>query len=106
VRWSRGALTGPRFASGGYLFFWPIRASSAVPSLGVVGIMGGVVLRGVHTSNHPALVRRTGDHAMTSITTKPDGLAAAAEATVDLFDNWFDPMRPGCASGFASSSMP
>src|SRR3954469_3665505 len=50
---------------------------------------------GCSTSNHPALVRRTGDHAMTSITTKPDSSQPAAEATVDLFDNWFDPIETG-----------
>src|SRR5712671_3213861 len=56
--------------------------------------MGGVV-SGCSTSNHPALVRRTGDHAMTSITTKPDSSQPSAEATVDLFDNWFDPIETG-----------
>src|ERR1035437_6244079 len=45
---------------------------------------------GCSTSNHPALKRRTGDHAMTSITTKPDSLQPAPEMAVDLFDNWFD----------------
>src|ERR1035437_10245701 len=48
---------------------------------------------GCSTSNHPALKRRTGDHAMTSITTKPDSLQPAAEMAVDLFDNWFDPIE-------------
>src|SRR5436190_18477454 len=32
---------------------------------------------------------------MTSITTKPDSSRPAAEATVDLFDNWFDPIETG-----------
>ena len=32
---------------------------------------------------------------MTSITTKPDSSKPAAEATVDLFDNWFDPIETG-----------
>ena len=32
---------------------------------------------------------------MTSITTKPDSSQPAAEATVDLFDNWFDPIETG-----------
>ena len=32
---------------------------------------------------------------MTSITTKPDSSQPAAEATVDLFDNWFDPIEIG-----------
>ena len=32
---------------------------------------------------------------MTSITTKPDSSQPAAEATSDLFDNWFDPIETG-----------
>jgi putative transposase len=32
---------------------------------------------------------------MTSITTKPDSSQPAAEATADLFDNWFDPIETG-----------
>jgi hypothetical protein len=32
---------------------------------------------------------------MTSITTKPDSSRPAAEATADLFDNWFDPIETG-----------
>ena len=32
---------------------------------------------------------------MTSITTKPNSSQPAAEATVDLFDNWFDPIETG-----------
>jgi putative transposase len=32
---------------------------------------------------------------MTSITTKPDSSRPAAEATVNLFDNWFDPIETG-----------
>jgi hypothetical protein len=32
---------------------------------------------------------------MTSITTKPDSSQPTAEATVDLFDNWFDPIETG-----------
>ena len=32
---------------------------------------------------------------MTSITTKPDSSQPAAEATVNLFDNWFDPIETG-----------
>ena len=32
---------------------------------------------------------------MTSIPTKPDSSQPAAEATVDLFDNWFDPIETG-----------
>src|SRR6202035_5463222 len=42
---------------------------------------------------HPALKRRTGDHAMTSITTKSDSSQLAAEAASRLFDNWFDPIE-------------
>src|SRR3981081_3531692 len=30
---------------------------------------------------------------MTSITTKPDSSHPAAERTIDLFDNWFDPIE-------------
>ena len=43
--------------------------------------------------NHPALKRRTGDHAMTSATTMPDSSHPAAEMAVDLFDNWLDPIE-------------
>ena len=50
-------------------------------------------LRGDQTSNHPALKRRIGDHAMTSTTTKPDSLQPAADTAGDLFDNWFDPLE-------------
>ena len=32
---------------------------------------------------------------MTSITTKADSSQPAAEAAVDLFDNWFDPIETG-----------
>ena len=32
---------------------------------------------------------------MTSITTKPDSSQPEAEATVNLFDNWFDPIETG-----------
>src|SRR4051794_41674713 len=32
---------------------------------------------------------------MTSITTKPDSSQPAAEATVNFFDNWFDPIETG-----------
>ena len=32
---------------------------------------------------------------MTSNTTKPDSSQPAAEAAVDLFDNWFDPIETG-----------
>src|SRR4029078_4357267 len=44
-------------------------------------------------SNHPALKRRTGDHAMTSTTPKPDSLQPAADIAGDLFYNWFDPLQ-------------
>src|SRR3954469_7210211 len=50
---------------------------------------------GCSTSNHPALERRIGDHAMTSVTTKPDSSQPAAETAVYLFDNWFDPIESG-----------
>src|SRR3954468_19253800 len=32
---------------------------------------------------------------MISITTKPDSSQPAAEATVNFFDNWFDPIETG-----------
>jgi transposase-like protein len=32
---------------------------------------------------------------MTSITTKPDSSQPAAQATINLFDNWFDPIETG-----------
>src|SRR4029453_10959038 len=47
------------------------------------------------TSNRPALVRRTGDHAMKSITRKSDSSQPAAETAVYLFDDWFDPIEAG-----------
>jgi putative transposase len=44
----------------------------------------------------PALTRRTGDHAMTITTTKPDAIQPeAAETAVYLFDDWFDPIEAG-----------
>ena len=42
---------------------------------------------------YPALKRRTRDHAMMNNTTKPDSWQPAAEMTVDLFDNRFDPIE-------------
>jgi hypothetical protein len=54
--------------------------------------LGWRSLRGESTSNHPALKRRTGDHAVTSTTTELDSLQPASEKAVDLFDNWFDPI--------------
>jgi len=42
------------------------------------------------TSNHSALERRAGDHAMTSVTTKPDSSQPSAETSPTLFDDWFD----------------
>jgi putative transposase len=39
------------------------------------------------------LKRRTGDHAMTINTPKPDSLQPTTEMAVDLFDNWFDPIE-------------
>jgi len=41
---------------------------------------------------------------MTSVITKPDFSQPAAETAVHLFDNWFDPIETGCASGSESSS--
>jgi len=32
---------------------------------------------------------------MTSVTTKPDSSQPAAETSVDLFGNWFDPIETG-----------
>ena len=43
----------------------------------------------------PLTQRRTGDHAMTSVTTKPDSSQPAAETAVYLFDDWFDPIEAG-----------
>jgi putative transposase len=59
----------------------------------LVGIEVGVVSGVIKTSNHPALKRRTGDHAMTSTSTKSDSSQPAAETTSRLFDNWFDPIE-------------
>src|SRR6266446_3190040 len=52
-------------------------------------------LRGDSTPNHPALERRTGDHAMTSVTTKPDTTQLLTETASHLFDDWFDPIEAG-----------
>ena len=67
-------------------------STSAGPVAGLVGNEGGVV-SGVINLESSGVERRTGDHAMTSITTKPDSSQPAAEMAVDLFDNWFDPIE-------------
>ena len=59
----------------------------------VVGIEGGVVSG--EPRNRPALVRRTGDHAMKNITRKSNSSQPAAETAVYLFDDWFDPIEAG-----------
>src|SRR5260370_1330524 len=59
----------------------------------LVGIEVGVVSGVIKSSNHPALKRRTGDHAMTSTTTKYDSSQPGVETTSRLFDNWFDPIE-------------
>ena len=41
---------------------------------------------------------------MMSDTTKPDSLQSAAEMTVGLFGNWFDPIESEVALGRVSSS--
>jgi hypothetical protein len=41
------------------------------------------------------VVRRTGDHAMKSISTKSDSSQPAADTAVYLFDDWFDPIEAG-----------
>jgi hypothetical protein len=58
----------------------------------LVGIDGGVV-SGVINLESSGVEGRTGDHAMMSDTTKPDSWQPAAEKTVGLFDNWFDPIE-------------
>ena len=68
-----------------------LKSGGAVAEL--VGIEGGVVSGVINLENHPALKRRTGDHAMMSHTTKPDSSQRTAEMAVDLFDNWFDPIE-------------
>jgi hypothetical protein len=40
-------------------------------------------------------MRRTGDHAMTSTTTKPDAVQPDAGTAAYLFDDWFDPIEAG-----------
>src|SRR6516225_9747779 len=40
-------------------------------------------------------MRRTGDHAMMSISTKSDSSQPAADTAVYLFDDWFDPIEAG-----------
>jgi putative transposase len=39
------------------------------------------------------LKRRTGDHAMTIVTTKPEPSQPPSGTAVQLFDNWFDPIE-------------
>jgi transposase-like protein len=56
---------------------------------------GGVVSGVINLENHLALERRAGDHAMTSVTTKADGLQPETETVGYLFDNWFDPIESG-----------
>ena len=56
-------------------------------------------LRGVQTSNYPALKRRTGYDAMTSVTTNPDSSQPTGETAVYLFDNRFDPIEVASPSG-------
>lgn len=70
---------------------WRDGCRGAVAEL--VGIEVGVVSGVIKTLNHPALKRRTGDHAMTNTTTKSDSSQPAAETTSRLFDNWFDPIE-------------
>src|SRR5437660_8922051 len=38
-------------------------------------------------------MRRSGDHAMKSISTKSDSSQPAADTAVYLFDDWFDPIE-------------
>src|SRR5882757_9702775 len=40
-------------------------------------------------------MRRSGDHAMKSISTKSDSPQPAADTAVYLFDDWFDPIEAG-----------
>jgi putative transposase len=40
-------------------------------------------------------MRRSGDHAMKSISTKSDSSQPAADTAVYLFDDWFDPIEAG-----------
>ena len=47
------------------------------------------------TSNHPALERRAGEHAMPSVSTKPACSQPATEASPALLDDWFDPIEAG-----------
>src|SRR5262249_50551139 len=61
------------------------------PVAGLVGIEGGVVSE--ETSNHPALKRQTGDHAMTSNITKTAPSQGEAQTAPQLFDDWFDPIE-------------
>jgi hypothetical protein len=53
---------------------------------------------GCSTSNHPALTRRVGDHGMKKPIMRADFATAAAEASSQLFDDWFDPIESGVRS--------
>ena len=64
------------------------------PVAGSVGFEGGVV-SGVINSNHLALERQAGDHAMKTVTTTPELLHATTESNSHLFDDWFDPIEAG-----------
>ena len=69
---------------------------------GVRGVRGAVarlvgneegVVSGVINLESSGVKRRTVDHAMTSVTTKPDSWQLGAETAPHLFDDWFDPIE-------------
>jgi len=55
-------------------------------------------------SNHLALERRAGGHAMTDVTTRSDLLHSTADVCSQLFDDRFDPIETGIPDAFAGSS--
>ena len=70
----------------------------------LVGIEGGVV-SGVFNLELSGVERRTGDHAMTSITTKPDAVAACRPRRRFIFSTTgLIRSKPACAIGSAISS--
>ena len=75
---------------------------SRVAVTGVRGVRGAVarlvgneegVVSGVINLESSGVKRRTVDHAMTGVTTKPDSWQLGAETAPHLFDDWFDPIE-------------
>ena len=71
----------------------------------MVGIESGVV-SGVFNLESPGLECRAGDHAMRTVTTKPEQLQPSAESSSYLFDDWFDPIEAGLRERVRESDAP